>query len=222
MPFSLIKSAAIPIAFVLVLSAPAYAGSPLGYIGDATNAIYALDENSSPEEVAKAYAQGCNALKRLSSDESFRKALYAKSKKSGGGEQREALQAARSFAGSFVDAEATALKQIGVSNEAAGQILDRAKDFRNDITEKPDPKLIERDISQTRDVVCKASGEASSSLRDTKTRNRWGLIALGFGGLALIAADAGSEVPSGGFSTASFGLGVGMVGTFLSKTMKEW
>ncbi|MGF6466156.1 hypothetical protein [Paraburkholderia youngii] len=221
MPFSLIKSAAIPIAFVLVLSAPAYAGSPLGYIGDATNAIYALDENSSPEEVAKAYAQGCNALKRLSSDESFRKALYAKSKKSGG-EQREALQAARSFAGSFVDAEATALKQIGVSNEAAGQILDRAKDFRNDITEKPDPKLIERDISQTRDVVCKASGEASSSLRDTKTRNRWGLIALGFGGLALIAADAGSEVPSGGFSTASFGLGVGMVGTFLSKTMKEW
>ena len=111
---------------------------------------------------------------------------------------------------------------IGVSNEAAGQILERAKDFRNDITEKPDPKLIERDISQTRDVVCKASAEASSSLRDTKTKNRWFLIALGFGGLALIAADAGSEVPSAGFSTASFGPGVGMVGIFLSKTMKEW
>lgn len=199
-----------------------HAESSLSYLGDATNAIYSLNGNSSPEEVAKAYSQGCTALKRLSDDQSFKKALHKKAGKSGGTEQREALQAARTFAGSFVDSESGALKQIGVSDDAAKQVLHRAYDFRKDITDKPDPNLIERDITDTRDVVCKASAQASASLQDAKNRNRWELIALGFGGVALIAADAGSEIPSGGLATASFGLGVGMVGTFLSKTTKEW
>ncbi|MDN7408014.1 hypothetical protein QZM42_05570 [Burkholderia vietnamiensis] len=192
--------------------------APHTNIGRATNSLYTVDKSSNPNDVLKAYQEGCAALRQLDNDEDFKRRLRDKAAlKSKNQVTDEALKAARELAGSFKMPEITALTQVGVDEKYARDIMERAAKFSENISSNPDAKLIESDITGMKNAVCNASHETSSAIKAADRQTLILYAQLGIGGVSIMVADAVTELPSAGLSTLSLSLGAAMASAAMSK-----
>ena len=189
------------------------------------NAIYDIESRSldlSADQVADITAMACKTLERLLSDKQFladldRIAALVP-------DYREQLKRMESdltyFMDSFVRPEATLLKNAGLSPSAISYTLASAGVVRDALRHVPEPKSILSAIERLRSEVCEAGQNVVKATEDERARSAmrsrirdW---MLSFLGLSMIAIDAASSAPSGGFAVASFTIGGAVLGVGLS------
>jgi hypothetical protein len=216
----------VTFSFAIAAANVAWAQAKYSYLHDATNAIFQIRSTSvqpSAAEVARIAAIGCNALDRLLKDDDFQTDLKRAASSVGThAKYHEGLRKdLRQFVSSFLQIEGKLLKEAGVSDEAARDILSSAGFLRDAIGNKTDPAKLVADITALRNDLCSAATSMHKEGEDARAQAqrmeriiKWG---LSLGGVTMIIVDIPAMVPSAGVATASFTLGSVLVSSGIAK-----
>lgn len=201
---------------LLVLQEKVWSQNKYQYLINATNKIMELNGRSSvsTEDSMSAAAEVCQTLKQLLEDRQFRGDLHVMAEIRGKypkelGELRGNLSL---FAQAFLTPEEQTLKNAGLREEAAKQILWSASLFRNAVEDKIDPERILSEIDTLRDEVCEAEKAIRSAQDAGQRREILATWAFRVGGIALIVVDVTGASPSGLIAVGSAAIGTAVAG----------
>jgi hypothetical protein len=187
------------------------------YLINATNEIHkAVSQSAAPDRAALliATAAACSALTRLLEDKQFERDLLQLAERAPSSQQRrdQLRRELDLFILEFLRVEETWLREAGVDERAAKDILWSAGIFRTAVDSKIDPKHVLGVIGKLREDVCKGSraiqDEEDSAKRWAKVR-KW---SFRLGGVTLIAVDIGSSVITGPVAAGSAAIGAAVAG----------
>jgi len=207
-------------AVTVVGLALAGAQSRYQYLLDVTSKLYALnaEDGRAPTATNAAVArQACDAMVMLMKDQQFAKDL-AQWEKDQFPEQR--TQFKRDI-GLFVDAflvpERAILRQARLDGESQSRILLAAAAMRESVDKKIDAAQIMKDADRFRAYACGVADRLDRKVQVEESKGIIRRLALGFGGLSLIAVDMAVAVPAPLVSTTSIAVGGSMVYEALPK-----
>lgn len=202
------QSKLIPI-FVVLLTTTSIAwgqsSDKYRYLVNATNEMSKIvGQSAAPDRDAllRVTAQTCNALSILLEDKQLHEdlsRLYDQVPASSG-ERDQLKRELDIFASSFLRIEERALRDAGVEERTAKEILWSASMFRNSIDADVTPKYLLEIISNLRAEVCQGARKLQSEEDSAK---RWATVrkwSFRIGGVTLIAVDVGGAAISAGIS----------------------
>jgi hypothetical protein len=191
------------------------------YVAAATNDIYALTSDPTPDSLRKAYATACTTLRRLTKDD---KEFFLGMQKVKGkaADQRLAMSRmkhdAKAFADSFLAPEHDALTKAGVSNEVSDKIVESARQFQQDLDRPIDEKKIIEDLGRMREQACRAKDEIVAASEQARVKEDGRALQVAMGGVAMLIADFAIVELLPPVSVASIGVGGNIVGDYLIKS----
>ncbi|MCZ6745200.1 MAG: hypothetical protein O7D31_11075 [Alphaproteobacteria bacterium] len=178
-----------------------YLGSALNVVVDAS----LLGPRITPEQFANATTVACQALKRLSTDEEFRKRLFGHKHSQRG--VNKALANIEQLT-QFLVFEREVLIKMGVSERTATQITQNLIEYKNAaVNEKWSAENTMGRIRKSAGIACSLSAQATKKIESSE---RWVLlIRIGkvVGGAAVIVGNVVLSAPSAGLTAASVAMG---------------
>jgi len=163
------------LACAIVAVPSAWAQAKYSYLHEATNAIFQIKSGSvqpTAADVVRIAAIGCNALDRLLKDDEFQTDLKRVAAGVGKHERYHATlrRDVRQFVDSFLQMEVKLLKDAGVSDEAAKDILSSASFLKDSIGKAPDPERLVADIRGLRNDLCTAAKTMHNESQDAQAQ----------------------------------------------------
>lgn len=183
------------------------------YLVNATNQMSVIvGQSTAPDRAAllSVTAQACNALSMLLEDRQFHSDLSRLSDQVPAS-VKERAQLKREldlFASSFLRVEERWLREAGLDEQAAKEILWSASMFRNSVDDDVNPEGILNVISSLRAEVCEGSRRLQSEEDSAK---RWAMVrkwSFRIGGVTLIVVDVGTSAVTAPVAAASAAIGV--------------
>jgi hypothetical protein len=211
---------AIVVAALTVLGLSALAAEE-SYVATATNDIYALTSDPTPDSLKKAYATARTTLRRLTNDD---KDFFLGMQKVRGkaADQRLAISRmkhdAKAFADSFLAPEHDALTKAGVSIEVSDKIVESARQFQQDLDHPIDEKKIIEDLGRMREQVCRAKDEIVAAREQASVKEDSRALRVAMGGVAMLIADIAIVELLPPVSAVSIAVGGNIVSDYLIKS----
>lgn len=206
---------------VVLLAAPSVGlgqvSTKYPYLVNATNQMSAtIAQSAAPERTAliRVTTQACQALSMLLEDKQFQRDLSRLNDQMPAS-ARERAQLKREldlFVSSFLRVEERWLREAGLEERVAKEILWSASMFRNSVDADVKPEHVLNVVSKLRADVCDGSRKLQSEEDSAK---RWAMVrkwSFRIGGVTLIAVDVGTAAVTAPVAAASAAIGAAVAG----------
>jgi hypothetical protein len=204
------------VALILTLAGNAWSAEKYQYVLDATRKIIDLNSQSvspGPDEIAKASAEACNALKQLLLDKAFREDLDKMTQADAKTRERrtEIKRDLTLFVAAFLRPEEAALRKSGLTEEATKRILWSASLLQRALDDKHDPNRILTALDKFRDELCQGAKMIQESKNESTRRTTLQKWSFRIGGVAMIVVDLASAAPTGAVAVGSVAIGTAIM-----------